>query len=69
MSLNDSDCIPDIEGAQAQEGERAALAKQHAAEMVAHLLAGLTIPEMDVLRDWKAKFEGKYFKVGKVVKG
>ena len=31
-------------------------------------LPGLTVAELDVLRDWKAKFESKYFKVGKVVK-
>ena len=82
MSLKEEDCVPDAEGARAPGGavlcQRSAasqLTRQRACHAAVVALthaaracgaAGLSLMEQDILKDWKAKFEAKYTKVGTV---
>ncbi len=67
MSLKDEDCVPDTEGALRLRRCRTQRAKGFADVRVRpHGAPGLSLMEQDILKDWKAKFETKYTKVGTV---
>jgi len=62
MSLEEEDCVPSTDGERLRGCARAADAP------LTPPPADLSLMEKDILKDWKAKFDVKYAKVGTVKK-